>query len=122
MHAAPEGYASMGSGDSLLHGDLHFANILSGTRADWLAIDPIPLAGEPGYDILPLLRNRFEELDGGLRRRFDAIIEAARIDPQQAWICTLARAADDALWFRIHDRPHDAAVADHILATLGEWH
>jgi streptomycin 6-kinase len=118
LSAALEGYAAMRDGNALLHGDLHFANVLSSTRAGWLAIDPIPLAGEPGYEILPLLRNRTDE--GGLLRRFDAIVEAARLDRERAVRCTLARAADDALWFRAHDRPAEAEIADHLLTTLAE--
>jgi streptomycin 6-kinase len=120
LTAALKGYAAMREGKALLHGDLHFANVLS-SRAGWRAIDPIPLKGEPGYEILPLLRNRFDELDGGLRRRFGAIVEAAQLDRERAVSCTLARAADDALWFRTHDRRPEAEIADHILATLAEW-
>lgn len=40
-----------------LHGDLHHDNILRATRADWLAIDPHGLAGDPGYETAALLFN-----------------------------------------------------------------
>src|SRR5690606_39320812 len=36
------------AGDRLLHWDLHYANVLAGEREPWLAIDPKPLAGDPG--------------------------------------------------------------------------
>ncbi len=45
-------------GDRLLHWDLHYDNILAGQREPWLAIDPEPLAGDPGFDLLPALHNR----------------------------------------------------------------
>lgn len=41
----------------LLHGDLHHDNILSATRAPWLALDPKGLIGEPAYEVGSLLRN-----------------------------------------------------------------
>ncbi|MEV8513703.1 aminoglycoside phosphotransferase family protein [Dactylosporangium sp. NPDC051484] len=34
----------------LLHGDLHHDNVLSATRAPWLAIDPHGLTGDPSYE------------------------------------------------------------------------
>ncbi|HEV7829090.1 MAG TPA: aminoglycoside phosphotransferase family protein [Pseudonocardiaceae bacterium] len=39
-------------GDRLLHWDLHYDNILAGQREPWLAIDPEPLAGDPGFDLV----------------------------------------------------------------------
>lgn len=43
----------------LLHGDLHHYNVLSATRAPWLAIDPKGVVGDPGYDAGPLLCNPY---------------------------------------------------------------
>jgi streptomycin 6-kinase len=40
----------------VLHGDLHHDNILS-AEADWLAIDPKGVIGEPAYEVGALLRN-----------------------------------------------------------------
>ncbi|GGP14259.1 hypothetical protein GCM10012278_69320 [Nonomuraea glycinis] len=39
----------------LLHWDLHYDNILAGQREPCLAIDPEPLAGDPGFDLWPAL-------------------------------------------------------------------
>ena len=50
------------TGDRLLHWDLHYDNILAGDREPWLAIDPEPLAGDPGFDLLPALDNRWHEI------------------------------------------------------------
>ncbi|MEV4125830.1 aminoglycoside phosphotransferase family protein [Nocardia sp. NPDC049707] len=35
-------------GERLLYGDLQYENVLASEREPWLAIDPKPLAGEPG--------------------------------------------------------------------------
>ena len=52
-------------GDRLLHGDLHYHNILApgpdDPREPWLAIDPAPIAGDPGFDLLAALHNRWDE-------------------------------------------------------------
>ncbi|WP_433701882.1 aminoglycoside phosphotransferase family protein [Nocardiopsis sp. CA-288880] len=95
-------------GDRLLHWDLHYANVLaplSGTRPDpWVAIDPKPLVGDPGYELMPALRNRFAEeaAPGGapasVRRRFDRLTGAAGIDRDRARAWTLVRALEDCLW------------------------
>lgn len=46
-------------GDRLLHWDLHYDNILAAEREPWLAIDPKPLAGDPGFELMPALDNNF---------------------------------------------------------------
>ena len=43
----------------LLHADLHHGNILSATRAPYLAIDPKGIAGPRGYDVATFLRNPY---------------------------------------------------------------
>lgn len=98
-------------GDRLLHWDLHYANVLA-PRADapvpdrgcWLAIDPKPLAGDPGFELLPALRNRWEDLAAepsisrAVRRRFHLMTEVAGLDRQRAGAWTLARVLQNALW------------------------
>jgi hypothetical protein len=72
------------SGDGLLHWDLHFENVLSrltdsapgGVVDSWRAIDPRPLAGDPGFELLPALHNRWDVVGPGnmpraVRMRFD---------------------------------------------------
>lgn len=44
----------------VLHGDLHHENVLAGDREQWLAIDPHGLAGDPGYEVGPILYNPFD--------------------------------------------------------------
>jgi streptomycin 6-kinase len=96
-------------GDRLLHWDLHFRNVLGSCRpagsggggagdggGAWLAIDPKPLAGHPGFDLFPALRNRFEPDD--VARRFDLMTGVLAVDRARARAWTLARVLQEGLW------------------------
>ncbi|MEJ7795803.1 MAG: aminoglycoside phosphotransferase family protein [Nocardioides sp.] len=86
----------------VIHGDLHYANVLAGDRQPWLAIDPKPMNGDPHYEIPPLLWNRWEEmagdLRGGIRRRFHATVDAAGLDEARARDWAIVRMIVDASW------------------------
>ncbi|MEW2317438.1 aminoglycoside phosphotransferase family protein [Streptomyces bauhiniae] len=83
-------------GDRLLHWDLHYGNVLASARAPWLAIDPKPLAGDPGFELLPALANRYDASD--THRRFDALTAALGLDRERARAWTLARVLQNRLW------------------------
>ncbi|BBC34305.1 Streptomycin 6-kinase [Streptomyces graminofaciens] len=83
-------------GDRLLHWDLHFDNVLATDRAPWLAIDPKPLAGDPGFDLWPALDNRFEPTE--VLWRFDAMTEVLALDRRRALAWTLGRVLQNAIW------------------------
>jgi streptomycin 6-kinase len=91
-------------GDRLLHWDLHYDNVLAAEREPWLAIDPEPLAGDPGFDLWPALDSRWEDVvaKGGtgrvVRRRFDLLTEALGLDRARAAGWTLGRLLQNALW------------------------
>lgn len=108
----------------LLHGDFHYANILAGRREPWLVIDPKPLAGDPAFDIGPLLRNRWSDLTGtadvtaALRRRFDRIVEAAGLDADRARAWTVVRSVDNVLWATARSDPTLADVERTIAEAL----
>ncbi|MGR6920282.1 aminoglycoside phosphotransferase family protein [[Actinomadura] parvosata] len=92
-------------GDRLLHWDLHYDNVLAGQREPWLAIDPEPLAGDPGFDLWPALDSRWEESVVGsgdvtrtVLRRFDLLTEALGLDRRRATGWTLGRILQNALW------------------------
>ncbi|MEP6814834.1 MAG: aminoglycoside phosphotransferase family protein [Marmoricola sp.] len=76
----------------IIHGDLHYANVLSADREPWLVIDPKPMSGDPHYEVAPLLWNRFDELRGdvrdGIRRRFHTVVDVAGLDDGRArdWV------------------------------------
>ncbi|OON78766.1 hydroxyurea phosphotransferase [Streptomyces tsukubensis] len=101
-------------GDRLLHWDLHFGNVLGGVREEWLAIDPKPLAGDPGFDLMPALHNRTDEAE--VVWRFDAMTEVLGLDRERARAWTLARALQDFLWNIEDEEP--LTVEDVIVARL----
>jgi streptomycin 6-kinase len=76
----------------VVHGNLHYANVLAADREPWLAIAPRPLNGDPHYEVAPMLWNRWDELSGqirdGVRRRFYTLVDAAGFDEDRAraWI------------------------------------
>lgn len=96
------------SGDRLLHGDLHFFNVLapeSGSgREPWLAIDPEPVAGDPGFDLLPALHERWKDAvaTGDVRRavlrRFDLMTEVVGLDRDRAAAWTLGKVLQSMFW------------------------
>jgi streptomycin 6-kinase len=91
-------------GDRLLHWDLHFDNVLTGEREPWLAIDPKPLAGDPGFELLAALHNRWDDVVAtgdvprAVRRRFDLMTEVLGLDRERAVAWTLARVLQNKLW------------------------
>lgn len=90
-------------GDRMLHWDLHFENVLASEREPWLAIDPKPLAGDPGFDLWPALDNRFEADE--VLWRFDAMTEVLGLDRDRARAWTLGRVLQNALWEIEDGRP-----------------
>ncbi|MFI7403670.1 aminoglycoside phosphotransferase family protein [Streptomyces sp. NPDC049541] len=83
-------------GDRLLHWDLHDENVLAADRAPWLAIDPKPLAGDPGFELWPALANRFDADE--IRWRFDAMTDVLGLDRARARAWTLGRLLQNTLW------------------------
>jgi streptomycin 6-kinase len=92
-------------GDRLLHWDLHDENVLASARAPWLAIDPKPLAGDPGFELWPALVNNFDADD--IRWRFDAMTDILALDRSCAHAWTLARLLQNTLWNLEDDHPPD---------------
>ncbi|MFE9706738.1 aminoglycoside phosphotransferase family protein [Streptomyces sp. NPDC005930] len=83
-------------GDRLLHWDLHYENVLAADRARWLAIDPKPLAGDPAFDLLPALDNRYDPDE--TRWRFDAMTDVLGLDRERARAWSLGRVLQNILW------------------------
>jgi streptomycin 6-kinase len=83
-------------GDRLVNEDLHYDNVLRGDREPWLVIDPKPIAGDAEFGLIPLLWNRFDDVQavGGL----PAIVEAAGLDQELARKWTFVRAVDNWLY------------------------
>ncbi|MET8330122.1 aminoglycoside phosphotransferase family protein [Streptomyces sp. NPDC005181] len=99
-------------GDRLLHWDLHYNNILAGRAEEgraheWIALDPKPLAGDPGFDLMPALANRPQALKeqgemlfhaSAVRWRFDLMTEVLGLDRGRARAWTLGRVLQNGLW------------------------
>ena len=92
---------------ALVHGDLHYANVLRalpGEPETWVAIDPLPCAGRPEWEVAPAIRNRWDDAvatgdpEEALRRRFDIISERASLDRDLARRILQAVAVDNVLW------------------------
>lgn len=100
----------------IVHGDLHYANVLAGDREPWLVIDPKPMNGDPHYEPAPMLWNRWDELEGdirgGVRRRFHALIDAAELDEDRARDWVVVRMVLNAHW-----SIEDAQRADRALGN-----
>jgi len=108
LHLGRDLVGDPGSVGTLIHGDLHYANVLSADRADWLAIDPKPVSGDPHYEVAPMLWNRWEELAGdvrgGVRRRFHTLVDTAGLDEHRARDWVVVRMLHNAMW-RLADDP-----------------
>ncbi|EMF00027.1 phosphotransferase [Streptomyces mobaraensis NBRC 13819 = DSM 40847] len=111
--------------DTLVHGDLHAANVLRGDREPWLAIDPKGFAGDPAYDAFTLLRSRAADLltapDLGtaLLRRLAVFAEAAELDRERTVRWAQLRCVQAALWGRDHGDPEWlVGMYDHVAGLL----
>ena len=85
----------------VLHGDLHYGNVLSSERDGWLAIDPKGLIGEACYEVGDLLRNRVDELQGSaavMRRRVEMLADLTGFDRERVRLWGLAQAVLSEIW------------------------
>lgn len=108
--------------DTLVHGDLHFTNVLTSEREPWLAIDPKGYVGDPAYDSITLLRTRFEPLltapdpRAAALRRLAVFADAAEVDRDRARRWAQARAVTAAHWGLRHGDPAWVIKATEALA------
>jgi streptomycin 6-kinase len=104
VHLGRELVADPATDGVMIHGDLHYENVLAGDREPWLAIDPKPMSGDPHYEIAPLLWNRFEEVVAtgdvreAVRRRFHTVVDVAELDEDRARGWVIVREAHNAMW------------------------
>jgi streptomycin 6-kinase len=86
----------------MVHGDLHYENVLAADREPWLVIDPKPMSGDPHYEPAPMLWNRFDEIAGdvrgGVRRRFHTLVDLAGLDEDRARDWVVVRMVLNANW------------------------
>jgi streptomycin 6-kinase len=100
----------------IVHGDLHYLNVLASDREPWLVIDPKPMSGDPHFELAPMLWNRMEELGDavrtGVRRRFHTLVDAAGLDEARARDWVIVRMVLNAHW-----AVEDAERADRDLSA-----
>jgi streptomycin 6-kinase len=88
----------------LLHGDLHYAQVLRADREPWLVTDPKPMNGDPHFEPAPLLWNRWDEVvasgdvRGAVRQRFFTVVDTALLDEDRARDFVVLRVVLNAVW------------------------
>ncbi len=109
----------------LLHGDLHYDNILAAERQPWLALDPKGVVGEPAYEVGALLRNVapqfLAEPQRGrmLTRRVCQLADELGFDRKRLRGWGLAQAVLSA-WWSLEDHGHGWEWAISYAEVLAE--
>lgn len=110
---------------TLVHYDLHYLNVLRDLEdRRWVVIDPLPRAGVPEVEVVPALRNRWEDLmatgdpERAMQRRFDLLTDAAGLDRELAAMFAQSVAVDNLLWL-LPREPRHMFVASYTL--LSRW-
>jgi streptomycin 6-kinase len=87
--------------DRVLHGNLHFDNVLSADRRPWVAISPMPVNGDPAFEIAPLLWHRWDavavDVRPGVQRRFFTVVDRAGLDEDRARAWAVVRVVRQAV-------------------------
>jgi streptomycin 6-kinase len=112
----------------LLHWDLHYFNTLFplDDAQHWKAIDPKPLSGDSGFELLPALWNRWDDLiqtgdlTRALLRRFDLMTDVLGLDRSRAAGWTVGRVLQVAVWDLVRFKegricPEHRAIAEVLL-------
>jgi streptomycin 6-kinase len=106
----------------VLHGDLHYGNVLSSQRERWLAIDPKGVCGEPCYEVGDAFRNRVDELYrasdpvGAMRWRVEALADLTGFDRERTRLWALCQAVLSEVWTA--DKPSRVKGVDMRAARL----
>ncbi len=106
----------------LVNNDLHYSDILAGTREPWLAVDPMVVNGNLEFSVAQLLWWRLEDVEanGGVRQHLATIINVAALDPEVAHAWVFTRCVDYWLWGLAHGLTIDPVRCERIIAALGK--
>lgn len=116
--------AELGSTEArtVVNYDLHYENVLAGTREAWLAIDPKIVSGDLEYGVAQLLWNRTAELEtpGELSARLDTIADIAGLDAERARLWSIVRLVGASLWSESVGHGRDVPTCRRLLDWL-DW-
>jgi streptomycin 6-kinase len=109
--------------DTMVHGDLHFGNVVRAQREPWLVVDPKGLAGDLAFDAFRVLVGgadsllAADDLGAELRRRLAIFADAAEIERERAvrWL-----QLDVAMGASRGREPGEAAWVSQFLAQVAE--
>jgi streptomycin 6-kinase len=107
-------------GNQLVHGDLHYDNILAGSRRPWLAIDPKPVTGNPERSVAELMWDRIDNATQPheIRALFAALTRTGMLHSDRARAWTIVQAVDYWLWGLGAGLTEDPRRCERLLATL----
>jgi streptomycin 6-kinase len=110
-----------GQSPFMVNRDLHYDQILRGTREPWLTIDPLPMVGDIEFQVGQLLWTRYNEMaaSGTLLWCFDALVDAAGLDERRAYSWLVLRCVSYWLWGLGAGFTKDPLRCRHILEELG---
>jgi streptomycin 6-kinase len=103
----------------LVNQDLHYDNVLQGSREPWLVIDPKPVSGDIEFGVAPLLWNRFEE--GNIRCRLNLIFKSGKMDKARLKNWCLVRVIDYWLWALTTGFTEDLIRCEQLAASILEF-
>lgn len=101
--------------DTMIHGDLHFTNVLQADREPWLAIDPEGMAAIACFDAATVVRHQLLDkvlqprLADMLAHRVALFSETAAVDFDLAMRCTQARFVSSYYW-ELRHQPQEVVV------------
>ena len=92
-----------GPGTHVVHGDLHYLNVMW-REGEPVAIDPKGYNAAPGYEVAPLLWNRWADLEAfgdvgeAIRERFYTVVDTAELDERTARDWVVVRCMINVAW------------------------
>jgi streptomycin 6-kinase len=106
--------------DLVVHADLHYDNVLAGSREPWLAIDPRARRGAPEIAVAELLWTRADEVvdRSGFSDLLAVICRAGGLDVELARAWAVARSLDYLRWGLAHGLTEDPPRCARILRAL----
>jgi streptomycin 6-kinase len=108
------------AGAVLVNNDLHYGDVLQGTREPWLTVDPMVVNGDLEFSIPQLLWWRLEDIEaaGGVRHHLATIIDMAGLDSEVAHAWMITRCVDYWLWGLAAGLTIDPVRCERIIAAL----